>query len=530
MRTLSNNIKVLISIILVFNTTGFLCETSFGQSKSPVAFDEVKFLESEYNRQMTYIKWYSKGRNPAPLFLSLRYENEKPVQVKGIQMIYQKHDTTFYVMQDTLAPVLKDQEMLQYFMTPHDTAGKAGTSSAIVLVSKGGSRWFTKTAANKLEKEKGIKVGWRFSNTSVVKFFEIYRSIDFTKDYKLVTALSPNDTVYHDYGIQPDRVYYYRIHAVPVDGNQAVESNVIFSAGFNPQPPLPPYIKSARGVKNGAVLYIQVTDAEAGGVRVYRDDGKVPELKLVSDLLRVPDSLVVVFYDTASYLSGRKTYTYAAKTESTSFIESSLSNKVYVRPIIAHAPDAPAELSAYEEDGVVQLFWDNMEVRDLGIAGYRVSRKEESPVKGKVTQFIDFTPVNTFWKLNHYTDTTASPGRTYTYQVTAVDIDGNISKTGTLATVSLQANYPIAPFAVTGYRTDEGINLTWSQTLYTDITAVNLYRYQRGSKAVLVAKLPADATEYLDKDTKAGSLYFYYLTTTNKAGIESKPSEEAGIR
>lgn len=530
MRTSSNNIKVLLSIFLVLNTSSFLCKSGFSQSKSPVAFDEVKFQESEYNRQMTYIKWYSKGRNPAPLFLSLRYENEKPVQVKGIQMIYQKHDTTFYVMQDTMAPVLKDKEMLQYFMTPHDTAGNAGKSSAIVLISKGGSRWFTKTAANKLEKEKGIKVGWKFSNTSVVKFFEIYRSIDFNKDYKLVTALSPTDTVYLDYGIQPDRVYYYQIHAIPVDGNQAIESNVIFGAGFNPQPPLPPFIKSVKGVKNGTVLHIQVTDTEAGGVRVYRDDGKVPKLKLVSDLLRVPDSLIVVFYDTASALSGRKTYTYAAKTESTSFIESALSNKVYVRPVIAFAPRNPEELTAYEEDGAIQLYWENMEARDLGIAGYKVSRKEESPVKDKVAQFIDLTPSNAIWKLNHFTDTTASPGRTYTYQVMSVDIDGNISKTGTLATVSLQANYPIAPFAVTGYSTDEGINLSWSQTLYADIAAVNLYRYQRGSKAVLVAKLPADATEYLDKETVAGSLNFYYLTTTNKAGIESKPSEEAGVR
>ncbi|MGE5316700.1 MAG: fibronectin type III domain-containing protein, partial [Chloroflexota bacterium] len=290
--------------------------------------------------------------------------------------------------------------------------------------------------------------------------------------------------------------------------------------------PLPPYIKFSKAVKNGAELHIMATDKEAGGVRVYRNDGKSAELYAVSDLLRIPDSLVVVYFDTTSALSGRTTYIYAVKTESTSFVESPLSEKVYIRPLITKPPREPYELTAYEEDGHVRLFWENMQDNDLAIAGYTLKRKD---LNSKTASFIEMNEGGKLLNLNYYTDSTAKPGTAYAYQVNSVDIDGNISKGGSIASVSLQQEIPAQPFALRAYRSDEGIYLQWSRTLYPDIQSVNLYRYEKGTKPVLLMKLPSDAVEYTDATAPQGKMHFYYVTTMNKNGMESVPSEEIAV-
>lgn len=488
--------------------------------------DKIRFIQSEYGKGLIYVKWYSAGRNPAKQFYPFRYENEKPVAVKSINMIYSKNDSTFYVVQDTIPPVVKDGSLIQYFIAPYDSAGKAGESSEIALVSQSGRGWFSKTKADALEKEKGIKVSWLFNDNKMLKHFELYRSTDFYNKYELISTLPADATEYSDRSIKPDLVYYYFLKGIPVDGNKPIPSNVIFSAGLNPNAPIPPYIKLVKAVKNGAELHIQVADKEAGGVRVFRDDGKSPELYVISDLLRIPDSMVVVYFDTTSGLSGRNTYTYAAKTESTSFVESPLSEKVYIRPLISKPPREPFELTAYEEDGQVRLFWENMQDNDPGIAGYILKRKE---LNSKTDSFTELNRVGKLLTLNYFTDTTAQPGIAYAYQVNSVDIDGNISKGGSIASVSLQQDIPAQPFALRGYRSDEGIYLQWSQTIYEDIASVNLYRFQKSTKPELIIKLPADAIEYTDANTAEGKSYYYYVTTLNKQGVESKRSEEVVI-
>lgn len=491
------------------------------------AFDNIRFIQSEYGKDIVYVKWFSVGKNPARQFYPFRYENEKPVPVKSINMVYTRQDTTFFVVQDTIKPSINEHGLLQYFITPYDTAGKPGNSSEIGLVTSAVGRWFTKTDAEVLNKEKGIKITWVIEDNKLFKYIELYRSTDYYKNYELLATVAPEISEYTDRKIKPDQVYYYLLKAMPVDGNKPVVSNIIFNAGINPMPPLPPYIKLVKALRNGAVLHIQVTDSEAGGVRVFRDDGKSPDLFVVSDLLRVPDSLVVVYYDTASRLSGRTTYTYGAKTESTSFIESPLSNKVYVRPLISTPPAAPLDFTAYEEEGTVRLFWENLAETDKGIAGYILQRRDES-IKG--TSFNDLNPDGRLYQLNYYTDSTVQPGKSYTYQVISVDVDDNLSKTGSVTGIVMHSNIPAEPFALRGYRSDEGNYLQWSQTIYEGIASVNLYRYQKGSKPELVVKLPADATEYTDAKAQEGKLYYYFVTTVNNTGLESKPSEEVTVQ
>lgn len=387
--------------------------------------------------------------------------------------------------------------------------------------------WFAETNTHRLDNENGIRVTWKYNSPSSVSYFDIYRSLFPDKDFLHLASVAAMETSYDDRETIPDLVYYYQIMAVPLTQNKPVASNLIFGTSYNPQPPVPPYISMANGIAGGAVLQIYASDTEAKGVRIYRDNGSIPELYMVSDLIPVNDTLAIVYYDTLSMLSGKRTYTYAAKTESTSFVESEFSNRVYVRPRITTPPDAPVSLTAYEEDRQILLFWEDVEARGSGIAGYLILRREVADATDN--PFIELLPDNMIWIHNHFTDTTTLPGKVYNYKIHSVDIDNNLSHEGIVSTVATQLSLPIAPFALRAIPTDEGIFLIWSQTIYPDIASVQLYRQQSGTPPILLATLPPDADEYTDTAAIPDTVYSYYLTTINKAGIESSPSEKVAV-
>lgn len=506
--------------------TGLWATTAFSQNQPEARFDSIHFLESERTPQMVYIKWFSTGNNPAPAFIPVRYKPGDPVEAEGIKMLYQLNDTTFYVLQDTITPFLAIETTLQYFIAPIDTMGQAGQTSDIVIILNTETMpyWFSSTKAEKLEKEKGIVITWVMNEYADVKLFEIVKSKYLERGFEKIATVPPTELSFTDYDTEADINYYYRIIAITKSGNKPLTSNFIFSASYNPNPPIPPYIEFARGVKGGVHLRIQATDAEAAGVRIYRDDGLDPKLSLISSLLRLnAGEDFVEYYDTLTQLSGSRTYTYAAVTESTSFVESAFSNKAYARPVISTPPQSPLSLDAYEENRRVRLLWEDLEENDIAIVGYKIFRKESDGA------FSDLLDPESIFLLNYHTDSTAQAGKTYTYKVHAVDIDGNISTEGVLATVSLHENIPVAPFGLQLFPIEEGIQLEWSRAIYHDIQSVLVYRSQQGDRPAVIASLDADAAEYLDRSVESGKLYTYYLTTKNTEETESEPTEEASV-
>ncbi len=503
--------------------SGLWASAALCQTLPEARFDSIHFLESERTPKMVYIKWFSTGNNPAPAFIPVRYKPGEPVEADGIKMLYQRNDTTFYVLQDTITPFLAFDSSLQYFLAPIDTLKQAGQASDIVIISNTETKrhWFSSTKAEKLEKEKGIVISWTMSEYTDVKMFEIFKSPYLERGFEKIATVPPTELSFTDYDTEADINYYYQIIAITKSGNKPLASNIIFRASYNPNPPIPPYIEFARGVKGGVHLRIQATDAEAAGVRIYRDDGLDPELSLISNLVRLnAGEEFVEYYDTLTPLSGRRTYTYAAVTESTSFVESAFSNKAYARPVISEPPQSPLSLDAYEENRTVRLFWENMEENDIAIAGYKIFRKESEGA------FSDLLDPEYIFTLNYHTDSTAQAGKTYTYKVHAVDIDGNISAEGVLATVSLHVNIPVAPFGLKAIPIEDGMQLEWSSAIYHDIQSVLVYRSQENENPALIATLEPEVTEFLDRTVQTGKEYTYYLTTKNKEGTESEPTEK----
>jgi fibronectin type 3 domain-containing protein len=419
---------------------------------------------------------------------------------------------------------------LQYFMLPADTAGKAGYASAVVLLSGDDYKQahFTKTSARQSDQLFAILLSWKFSDPLHTRSIGVYRSTDPLKDFVLLSSVGGGDTTFTDMQIIPDKVYYYKLVAQSENGLKVRQSNVFFSAGFNPQKPLPPLIRSATGIRGGVKLTIQVTDPEAAGFRVYRNDGDQATLSPVSDLVRLTDTSQVVWVDSGANLSGRKVYTYAVCAESTSFVLSDLSAGMNMRPLLQFPPENPVSFQAYEENGTVKLFWQMPDPSDDIIAGYLLSRKVRD-ASGAERPWTILAGEAVPFAMNGYADTTAIPGQTCMYGVQSVDIDGNLSAGKAIATVTLQASLPIAPAGLQAFSTPEGIVLEWGEVVMKDILFLKIYRYQPGGMAEQLKIVNKTATSYTDPTAAPGKQYFYYLTTIDKQDQESAPSQEVGI-
>lgn len=514
------NVQKLIKY-LITAAFALIVTDAFTQVKSPAGFDKPVFLVSETTPDLIYLQWFSKGDRPAPDFMPLRYEGDNPVEAKGVKAIIRSADTTFYSFFDTTVLKTAREQNLQYFMVQLDTNRLAGSSSGITLISPKDSRcWFASTKAGKDSKMLGINLEWVLNGNQMVQRIEIERSEHPDKDFSLLVTLPANQTRFTDLEIKPDKVYYYRILAIPADKNQAIASNVIFSAAFNPQAPAPPWLVRSKRLKGGVSLQYRVSDAEAAGIRIYRNDGITPELRVVSDLLKPNDSLLISWVDTTGLLSGNTTYIFAAKTESSSFVESTFSDFTYLRPILEHPPRAPANFTAYEEDRKVVLHWENQENQSNIIAGYLLQRQSEGGVSGSLL------PENGILKINSFTDDTAEPGKLYSYSLFSLDIDGNRSAEAAIATLRTKRSLPVPPFALQAVSAEAGIQLEWGQVSYDGLSSINIYRYERGKAPVKLTSIPGESTEYTDADTLAGVRYFYYLTTTHENGMESGASEE----
>jgi len=114
-------------------------------------------------------------------------------------------------------------------------------------------------------------------------------------------------------------------------------------------------------------------------------------------------------------------YSYEIRTlfkEAGTTAESEPSQPYEVIPRDVFAPARPTGLTGLYTNGAVELVWDANTEKDL--AGYYVYRRENHEEPKKLNEALLPTPI--------LRDTSVQPGRTYFYQVTAVDLSNNESQ------------------------------------------------------------------------------------------------------
>jgi chitodextrinase len=229
-------------------------------------------------------------------------------------------------------------------------------------------------------------------------------------------------------------------------------------------------------------------------------------------------------YDVTPFVTGNGTYSFLLATTSADGIDwySREGTDPSLRPQLVltlqsggsgdlEAPSAPANLTANAPSSTrVDLSWDAA-TDNVGVTGYEVFRNGSLLASPSGTS---------------YTDTSASPGTTYTYQVKARDAAGNRSDPSNTATATTPPDLdpPTAPASLTAtVASANRVDLSWNAA--TDNIGVTGYEVFRDGSLLTTTS----GTTYADTTTVAGTTYSYYVKARDAAGNRSNASNTAAV-
>jgi fibronectin type 3 domain-containing protein len=189
-------------------------------------------------------------------------------------------------------------------------------------------------------------------------------------------------------------------------------------------------------------------------------------------------------------------------------------------------PEAPRDVKAEAGEGQVSLSWSYRPYRnradDLTV-GFRIYRQESGGRPVNLTT----TPVLRIEGWLSYIDTEVENGKTYTYQVEAVDMIGAASpRRNSLPVTPTDTRAPLVPSGLRGVDSEEGVLLLWRLSPDLDLASYNVLRsgrvegeYQR----INPEPVPGDQARYLDREVIRGTSYYYRVTAVDSSGNESAP-------
>ena len=231
----------------------------------------------------------------------------------------------------------------------------------------------------------------------------------------------------------------------------------------------------------------------------------------------------MTFIDSASTLEAHHTYTYAVKSESTSYQLSDLSTKTMCRPDKARNVVTPDDLSfRYMDDGKLMLYWSDQRSLDPYISKYHVYTTDQngnSPVEVKGSPF-DVT--QNFWILEE--GTVIAPG----YIMRSADAWKNMSAPSQMIS-PLAHKKILSPGFILVHPSKTGHRLSWGLPESPDVKSIQLYEQAEDGKSTLVQSLKPNVGQYdLAVSTKSNARIFY-LKWKLANGTETEPGEAVVI-
>jgi fibronectin type 3 domain-containing protein len=187
----------------------------------------------------------------------------------------------------------------------------------------------------------------------------------------------------------------------------------------------------------------------------------------------------------------------------------------------------PTGLKAEFVDPEVVLTWKEAVSQD--VTGYNVYRKETyegSYVKINDVEVSDVT----------FADANVQDGKSYSYVVTGVNIDGDESNTSYEAKVTvISEHYRVTetstendPTSLSGSFKDGKITITWGVPRGITPSGYNVYRRtdEGAARFKRLNTTPVTSTSYTDEEIGAGTVYYYSVTALDADGKEGRyPSE-----
>ena len=345
-----------------------------------------------------------------------------------------------------------------------------------------------------------VSLSWQASSDDTgVTGYEIFRD-DISQGTVTTNQYSDNNTT-------AGQNYSYQVLAYDDAGNMSAKS-----AGLSvttPTPPPPPADTTAPTVPNGlsatktatqVTLSWQASTDNIGvtGYEVFRDGSSRGTVSTNQ-------------YNDTNVVSGQS-YSYQVLASDLAGNKSAKSNALAVDvplPADTTAPSVPTGLSATTTTTQVNLNWQ-ASTDNIGVTGYEIFRDGIS--RGTVST-------------NQYNDTNVASSQSYSYQVLAFDLAGNLSTkssalTAIVASVTPPADTtaPTVPTGLGASASSTQVSLNWSAS--SDDVAVTGYEIFRDG----ISRGTVSTNQYNDTSIASGQTYSYAVLAYDLAGNKSTQS------
>ena len=360
-----------------------------------------------------------------------------------------------------------------------------------------------------------VKIKWRMGNeteTSSPKSYILMRSEKDNGIYKGIFE-SKDKLIFVD--ANPLASNFYKVGAITYN-NDTIYSYSRMATIIDTIPPLIPLGFKAKVDKNGNVKFLWNKNKETDlqGYKLFKANSLNEEFVQLNNKF-IKDT----FYNDKLNLKtlSKKIY-YSLAVSDNNYNSSLKCNAIEVKRPDTIPPSSPVFNFVYPEKNGVKLNFILSKSDDVLM--HFISRKSQTE-----SNFINIKGLTVNDSLENFLDTTAEPGKTYTYMLSAIDEDDNISRSRTL-TINYETGFR-KKLTTVNYivdRTQKNISLMWEYN-EKEIEKFILYRKKENEPLTIIKTVDGNIMSYIDKTPNIGNSYEYRIKAVLYNGAESLISD-----
>jgi fibronectin type 3 domain-containing protein len=319
--------------------------------------------------------------------------------------------------------------------------------------------------------------------------------------------------------------FYYYLKINGGTGQEFSSSKIAALIKTNKELLAEPKNVEAVPIENGIEISWEHSEPYTHGFYVYRATTDAAQFNLISNLIPFNESENYLYKDEDKSLKAGEMYQYTVRAENDAYTLGKISDTVSAFPGIKTSIIPPQQLKLVLRDSIVELFWKDLTEIEPNVLGYKIYRQENNN-NFKVLPNDTIKPYK-----NYYNDKLVEPGKTYNYQVAALDVFGVESEKSQIVSVTIPVKeiHKIMPNKPVAYKNSEGITVSWNQISSTDIEKIKIYRSQGNLPSKEIKTISLDTDSYLDTTVTKDTVYYYKISYIYKDGSESLISKEVSI-
>jgi hypothetical protein len=479
----------------------------------------LRFLKA--NEDHPFASWQCDFQNDIlgfKVFRSIEFMNQWEV-INADRSISIDADTMIFIMQDTTMSL---PGLYHYAIRCIDLAGNEGPLSDLVRLPKfnGVDIPSAVVEAKGNKEDRLIKLTWEIDQSWRVTSIDILRRRMDWDEFEHLATVGAEVRQFDDPVDDVREVYIYQLVLNDIALDHPIKTIPVFSLSTVEEPAFANVVLDFESDSTGAKLFIKVEEhLYLQGMYLVRGFDEYTPFEIVSDFIPFTGDSLIVWKDADQRLEGDKLYGYSLLLVSDGFVQSPISDTVFIYNLRNINIPEPIITRARLFNGNGHIFWD-------------ISMFEET----KVDSFIIYRCSGDKFDLNTATSTKVSVDQSlwplqetdegHTYAIQAVHWSGKKGPISRAVTIRAFKDSPEPPIGLYMIKNTPYPHFGWPEMKDKRIKQLGIYRSTQEEGATLIATVETSRVEYEDTSALTDKTYFYWILPISHDNLPIEPSDK----